>query len=152
MNGILSQLDEINTIAPNCVIGNTSEDIREPQNEFEHANVENKKSFLSNEDSKEVLGFVKQETSSENIENEIEETVRKKYKTVIKEIIDFIQKHWEEMYWTPGKELMVDGKIIRNTNVINLVTHLVRDRKIKPFGLESVNEFLKRKKLSVDLC
>ncbi|GFS52163.1 hypothetical protein NPIL_424711 [Nephila pilipes] len=81
----------------------TSEDIRELQKKFEHSNVENKKSMLSNEDSKEVLGFLnqfKKGTSSEKIENEIEKTVPKKYKTVIKEIIDFIQKHREEMYWT----------------------------------------------------
>ncbi|GFS45149.1 uncharacterized protein TNIN_52411 [Trichonephila inaurata madagascariensis] len=121
-----------------------NEGMQEPQREFENSNAENLKSDIPNEDSKEALGFIKQETSAENIEQEIEKTAPKKYKTIIKEIILFIQKHREEIYWTPEKELIVDGKIIRNTNVVQLITHLVRDRKIKPFGFESFDEFLKR--------
>ncbi|GFS59624.1 uncharacterized protein TNCV_2581311 [Trichonephila clavipes] len=123
-----------------------NEDMQEPQMEFKNSNAEDLKSVILNEDSKEALGFIKQETSAENIEQEIEKSAPKKYKAIIKKIILFIQKHREEIYWTPDKELIVDGKIIRNTNVVHLITHLVRDRKIKPFGFESFDEFLKRKK------
>ncbi|GFQ78882.1 hypothetical protein TNCT_207791 [Trichonephila clavata] len=121
--------------------------MQEPQREFENSNVEDLKSFIPNDDSKEALGFIKQETSAENIEQGIEKTAPKKYKTIMKEIILFIQKHREEIYWTPEKELIVDGKIIRHTNVVHLITHLVlvRDRKIKPFEFESFDKFLKRK-------
>ncbi|GFS54131.1 uncharacterized protein TNCV_2526821 [Trichonephila clavipes] len=121
-----------------------NEDMQEPQMEFKNSNAEDLKSVILNEDSKEALGFIKQETSAENIEQEIEKSAPKKYKAIIKKIILFIQKHREEIYWTPDKELIVDGKIIRNTNVVHLITHLVRDRKIKPFGFESFDEFLKK--------
>ncbi|GFV88745.1 hypothetical protein TNCV_3354971 [Trichonephila clavipes] len=80
-----------------------NEDMHEPQKEFENSNAEDLKS--PNEDSKEVLGFIKQETSAENIEQEMEKTTPKKYKTIIKEIFLFIQKHREEIYRTPEKEL-----------------------------------------------
>ncbi|GFQ68384.1 uncharacterized protein TNCT_147541 [Trichonephila clavata] len=121
--------------------------MQEPQREFENSKAEDLKSVIPNDDSKEVLGFIKQEISAENIEQEIEETAPKKYKTIMKEIILFIQKHREEIYWIPEKELIVDGKIIRNTNVVHLITHLVRNRKVKPFGFESFAKFLKRKNL-----
>ncbi|GFY77966.1 uncharacterized protein TNIN_243011 [Trichonephila inaurata madagascariensis] len=109
-----------------------NKDMQEPPREFENSNAEDLMKS-PNEDSKGVLGFIKQETSAENIEQEIEKTTPKTYKTIIKEIILFIQKHREEIYWTPEKELIRDGKIIRNTNVVHLITHLVRDRKIKPY-------------------
>ncbi|GFT60712.1 uncharacterized protein TNCV_3584281 [Trichonephila clavipes] len=117
-----------------------NEDMQEPQMEFKNSNAEDLKSVILNEDSKEALGFIKQETSAENIEQEIEKSAPKKYKAIIKKIILFIQKHREEIYWTPDKELIVDGKIIRNTNVVHLITHLVRDRKkIKPFRKVHIN-------------
>ncbi|GFT24438.1 uncharacterized protein TNCV_3252661 [Trichonephila clavipes] len=102
-----------------------NEDMQEPQKEFENSYAEDLKSVIPNEDSKEALGFIKQETSAENIEQKIEKSAPKKYKTIIKKIILFIQKHREEIYWTPDKELIVDGKIIRNTNVVHLITHLL---------------------------
>ncbi|GFT39778.1 uncharacterized protein TNCV_4869441 [Trichonephila clavipes] len=100
-----------------------NEDMQEPQKEFENSNAEDLKSVIPNEDFKEALGFIKQETSAENIEQEIEKSAPKKYKTIIKKIILFIQKHREEIYWTPDKKLTVDGKIIRNTNVVHWITH-----------------------------
>ncbi|GFQ74575.1 uncharacterized protein TNCT_663261 [Trichonephila clavata] len=93
----------------------------------------------------------KEETSAETIEDEIRSLAPVKYKNIAKEILNFIQQNQGEIYWTPDKELIEDGKIIRNTNVVNLITHLLRDRKTKPFGFESFNEVLK-KKLSNGFC
>ncbi|GFT81374.1 uncharacterized protein NPIL_234081 [Nephila pilipes] len=39
--------------------------MQEPQKEFENSNAEDLKSVIPNDDSKEVLGFIKQETSAE---------------------------------------------------------------------------------------
>ncbi|GFY77354.1 hypothetical protein TNIN_5281 [Trichonephila inaurata madagascariensis] len=49
-----------------------NEGMQEPQREFENSNAEDLKSDIPNEDSKEALGFIKQDTSAENIEQEIE--------------------------------------------------------------------------------
>ncbi|GFW51080.1 uncharacterized protein TNCV_3593621 [Trichonephila clavipes] len=64
-----------------------NEDMQEPQMEFKNSNAEDLKSVILNEDSKEALGFIKQETSAENIEQEIEKSAPKKYKAIIKKII-----------------------------------------------------------------
>ncbi|GFU67334.1 hypothetical protein TNCV_2372261 [Trichonephila clavipes] len=61
--------------------------MQEPQMEFKNSNAEDLKSVILNEDSKEALGFIKQETSAENIEQEIEKSAPKKYKAIIKKII-----------------------------------------------------------------
>ncbi|GFQ92279.1 hypothetical protein TNCT_333881, partial [Trichonephila clavata] len=57
--------------------------MQEPQREFENSNAEDLKSVIPNDDSKEALGFIKQETNAENIEQEIEKTAPKKYKTIM---------------------------------------------------------------------
>ncbi|GFT38280.1 uncharacterized protein NPIL_531701 [Nephila pilipes] len=87
----------------------------------------------------------KDEANAEGIEEEIGNIAPGKYKNIPKKILNFIQQNHGEIYWTPDKELIVDGKIIRNTNIINLITHLVRDRKKKPLGFDFFNEVLKRK-------
>ncbi|GFU30191.1 tyrosine kinase receptor Cad96Ca, partial [Nephila pilipes] len=63
--------------------------------------------------------------NAEGIEEEIGNIAPGKYKNIPKKILNFIQQNHGEIYWTPDKELIVDGKIIRNTNIINLITHLV---------------------------
>ncbi|GFW68244.1 hypothetical protein TNCV_1881241 [Trichonephila clavipes] len=63
-----------------------NEDMQKPQKEFENSNADDLKSVIPNEDS-EVLRFIKQETSAENIEHEIEKTAPKNHKTIIKGII-----------------------------------------------------------------
>ncbi|GFS43080.1 uncharacterized protein NPIL_272511, partial [Nephila pilipes] len=62
--------------------------------------------------------------NADGIEEEIGNIVPGKYKNIPKKILNFIQQNHGEIYWTPDKELIVDGKIIRNTNIINLITHL----------------------------
>ncbi|GFW54718.1 uncharacterized protein TNCV_2653581 [Trichonephila clavipes] len=95
----------------------------------------------------------KDEANADRIEEEIGNIAPGKYKNIPKKILNFIQQNHGEIYRTPDKELMVNGKIIRNTStsIINLITHLVRDRKKTPLGFEFFNEVLKRKKLSIIL-
>ncbi|GFU12566.1 hypothetical protein NPIL_455261 [Nephila pilipes] len=106
------------------------------------------KSVDRNEDKRNVITSIssnepvetrlKEETSNDIIKEEIENTAPVIHKSITKKIINVIQHimNHEEIYWTPDKELIVNGKIIRNTNIMNLITHLVRNRKIKPFGFE----------------
>ncbi|GFX85349.1 uncharacterized protein TNCV_732421 [Trichonephila clavipes] len=108
--------------------------------------VEDKINTLTSLSPKEhVITRPKEETSVDTIEEEIGSIAPVKCKNIPKKILNFIQQNQGEIYWTPDKELIVDGKIIRNTNIINLITHLVRDRKKKPFGFEFFNQVLKRK-------
>ncbi|GFW25100.1 hypothetical protein TNCV_3156031 [Trichonephila clavipes] len=67
----------------------------------------------------------KEETSADTIEEEIGNIAPMKCKNIPKKILNFIPQNQGEIYWTPDKELIVDGKIIRNTNIINLITHLL---------------------------
>ncbi|GFT12777.1 uncharacterized protein NPIL_307111 [Nephila pilipes] len=71
-----------------------------------------------------VVTRPKDEANAEGIEEEIGNIAPGKYKNIPKKILNFIQQNHGEIYWTPDKELIVDGKIIRNTNIINLITHL----------------------------
>ncbi|GFU57455.1 uncharacterized protein TNCV_3897521 [Trichonephila clavipes] len=104
--------------------------------------VEDKINTLTSLSPKEhVITRPKEETSVDTIEEEIGSIAPVKCKNIPKKILNFIQQNQGEIYWTPDKELIVDGKIIRNTNIINLITHLVRDRKKKPFGFEFLTKF-----------
>ncbi|GFQ73479.1 uncharacterized protein TNCT_666281 [Trichonephila clavata] len=94
--------------------------------------VENKTNTITSISPKEhVETRPKDEANADRIEEEIRNTAPEKYKNIPKKILNFIQQNHGEVYWTPDKELIGDGKIIRNTNVTNLITHLVRDRKKK---------------------
>ncbi|GFT02211.1 uncharacterized protein NPIL_631161 [Nephila pilipes] len=115
------------------------------QNQFVDRNEDKRNTIASLPSNEPVETHPKEETSTDTIEKEIENTASVKHKSITKKIINFTQQNHEEIYWTPDKELTVDGKIIHNTDIINLIIHLVRDRKIKPFGFESFNELLKRK-------
>ncbi|GFV43132.1 uncharacterized protein TNCV_2420351 [Trichonephila clavipes] len=77
----------------------------------------------------------KEETSADTIEEEIGSIASVKCKNIPKKILNFIQQNQGEIYWTPDKELIVDGKIIRNTNITNLITHLVRDKEKNSFWI-----------------
>ncbi|GFS79418.1 uncharacterized protein TNCV_3006301 [Trichonephila clavipes] len=89
----------------------------------------------------------KDEANADRIKDETGNIAPRKYKNVTKKILNFIQQNHGEIHWTSDKELIVDGKIIRNTNIINLITHLVRDRKKNSLGFEFFNEVLKRKNI-----
>ncbi|GBN67378.1 hypothetical protein AVEN_149571-1 [Araneus ventricosus] len=107
--------------------------------------VENKEKDISIEDSKPISqDRVKQE--SENIEGEIERAAPKKFKHLTSKIINFFQENEKEIFWSPQKELVIDGKIIANTDIVDLIMYLIRDRKVKPHGHELFYAILKRKK------
>lgn len=80
-------------------------------------------------------------TSSETVEKKvdpIEEAILKSVPiettAITKNIIDFIRQHQSNVFWTPDKELVVQGKVIHNTNIVDLITHLIRNRKTYPKG------------------
>ncbi|GFW21810.1 hypothetical protein TNCV_1235351 [Trichonephila clavipes] len=94
------------------------------QNQFTDT-VEDKINTLTSLSPKEhVTTRPKKETSVDTIEEEIGSIALVKCKNIPNKILNFIQKNQGEIYWTPDKELIVDGKIIRNTNIINLIIHL----------------------------
>ncbi|GFT12715.1 hypothetical protein NPIL_598461 [Nephila pilipes] len=54
-----------------------------------------------------------EEVNIDIIEEEIENTAPVKHTSITSKIINFIQQNHAEIYWTPDKELRMDGKIIR---------------------------------------
>ncbi|KAF8795495.1 hypothetical protein HNY73_003339 [Argiope bruennichi] len=106
---------------------------------------ENEGKDIPNEDSKFILANqMKEETGT--IEEEIERSAPKKFKHLTPKLINFFRENEKEIFWSPQKELVINGKIIRNTNVVDLIIHLIRDRKEKPYGHELFYDTLKRKK------
>ncbi|GFS94574.1 uncharacterized protein TNCV_2015641 [Trichonephila clavipes] len=104
--------------------------------------VEDKINILTSLSPKEhVITRLKEETSAATIEEEIGSIAPVKCKNIPKKILNFIQQNQGEIYWTPDKELIVDGKIIRNTNIINLITHIARDRKKNLLELNFLMKF-----------
>lgn len=86
-------------------------------------------------------------TQRDDIEQEIVESVPSKSRRTVKEIIEIMREPGSSVFWTPDKELVVDGKILRRTNIVDLINHLVRDRKIKPVGYENFHEALMKSNL-----
>lgn len=78
----------------------------------------------------------------DDIEQEIVKSVPSKSRRTVKEIIEIMREPGSSVFWTPDKELVVNGKILRRTNIVDLINHLVRDRKIKPVGYENFHEAL----------
>lgn len=81
-----------------------------------------------------------------SVEEEIIASAPQKFKSPIKEILNCLQQSDSPFTWSPDKELVVNGKVIRNTNIADLVNYLVRDRKTKPKGHELFLEALKGNK------
>lgn len=84
---------------------------------------------------------------SDDIEQEIVESVPQKSRKTVKEIIEKMREPGSSVFWTPDKELVVNGKILRRTNIVDLINHLVRDRKIKPVGYKNFHEALMKSNL-----
>lgn len=95
----------------------------------------------------EIIKLVKEEKVP-SVEEEIITSAPQKFKSVIKGILNCLQQSDSPLTWSPNKELVVNGKVIRNTNIADLVNYLVRDRKTKPKGHELFLEALKRNKFS----
>lgn len=86
--------------------------------------------------------IVKEEDEFKTIENEIVEAAPLKWRSTARNIINFIQNHEDVITWTPSKEMVINGKVVANTNMVNLISHLLRDRKQKPVGYEKFNDAL----------
>lgn len=85
---------------------------------------------------------------SDNIVEEIIHSAPSRSKAVAKGILDFMSKPGSSVVWTPDKELVINGKIIHNTNIVDLVNHLIRNKKIKPQGLDKFYSALMSNNLS----
>ena len=84
---------------------------------------------------------------SDDVEQEMVKSVPSKFQRTVKEIIDFMRQPNSSVFWTPDKELVLNGKVLKNTNIVALATHFVRDRKRKPQGFEKFYETLMKNKV-----
>ncbi|GFT00451.1 hypothetical protein NPIL_588681 [Nephila pilipes] len=58
-------------------------------------------------------------------------------------IMNFIQQNSNSLSWTNDKELTIKKTILPNTNIVDLVTFLLKDRKTESNGLQSFVDALK---------
>lgn len=113
--------------------------LSDKRNEFTEKPPENHReseSFESDKVKTEVTNSPPSEVSpqSDDIVKQIIHSAPPRFKATAKGIIDFIQQPNSSLLWSPDKELVVKGKVIRNTNILDLINYLIRDRKIKPHG------------------
>ena len=116
--------------------------------------LQNDKEMQSDKNLKEDMKIEFRETSeetikveSDDVEQEMVKSVPSKFQRTVKEIIDFMRQPKLSVFWTPDKELVLNGKVLKNTNIVALTTHFVRDRKRKPPGFEKFYETLMKNKL-----
>lgn len=86
------------------------------------------------------LSDTSKRSKSDDVEREIIRSVPVKFKAAAENLISFMSK--SSVFWTPDKELVVNGKVSRNTNIVDLINHLIRDRKVKPPGHKILYEAL----------
>ncbi|GFQ65100.1 uncharacterized protein TNCT_247671 [Trichonephila clavata] len=78
-----------------------------------------------------------------NIENEILNQIPLKRKYQAQKIMELLQQNSTSLSWTNEKELMIKNKILPNTNIVDLVAFLLKDRKTEPNGLWKFIDILK---------
>ncbi|GFQ94327.1 uncharacterized protein TNCT_221441 [Trichonephila clavata] len=78
-----------------------------------------------------------------NIENEILNQIPLKRKYQAQKIMELLQQNSTSFSWTNEKELMIKNKILPNTNIVDLVAFLLKDRKTEPNGLWKFIDILK---------
>lgn len=81
---------------------------------------------------KNVEDEVNYENIMKNIEKEITDAAPKQYKAEAAKIINFIKKNKNIIAWSPRKEIIIKGKLISDTNIVNLINYLLRNRKTTP--------------------
>lgn len=69
-------------------------------------------------------------------------------KTALK-ILDFLKQN--QIVWTENNELLVEDKVIPQTNIVELINFLVRRRKRRPVGFEQFQSLLKTKQFPQEL-
>ncbi|GFU95302.1 uncharacterized protein TNCV_4309011 [Trichonephila clavipes] len=78
-----------------------------------------------------------------NIENEILNQMPLKRRYQAEKIMELFQQNSASLSWTNEKELMIKNKILPNTNIVDLVAFLLKDRKTEPNGLRNFIDILK---------
>ncbi|GFS54244.1 hypothetical protein TNCV_2527621 [Trichonephila clavipes] len=78
-----------------------------------------------------------------NIENEILNQMPLKRRYQAEKIMELLQQNSASLSWTKEKELMIKNKILPNTNIVDLVAFLLKDRKTEPNGLRNFIDILK---------
>ncbi|GFS51397.1 uncharacterized protein TNIN_279561 [Trichonephila inaurata madagascariensis] len=78
-----------------------------------------------------------------NIENEILNQTPLKRKYQDEKIMELLQQNSASLSWTNEKELMIKNKILLNTNIVDLVAFLLKDRKTEPNGLRNFIDILR---------
>ncbi|GBN55849.1 hypothetical protein AVEN_260643-1 [Araneus ventricosus] len=66
-----------------------------------------------------------------------------RYLTTVKNIVDFLKDNHSILTWTPEGEIVYKGQRIPRTNIVNLVTDLLRNRKKSPSGFKEFHSVLK---------
>ncbi|GBO00875.1 hypothetical protein AVEN_226935-1 [Araneus ventricosus] len=66
-----------------------------------------------------------------------------RYLNTVKSIMDYLKDHHSILSWTPEGEIVYKGQRIPRTNIVNLVTDLLRNRKKSPSGFKEFQAALK---------
>ncbi|GBN27018.1 hypothetical protein AVEN_38541-1 [Araneus ventricosus] len=70
-----------------------------------------------------------------------------RYLNTVKNILDFLKDNHSILSWTPEGEIVYKGQRIHRTNIVNLVTDLLRNRKKSPSGFKEFQAALKEMKI-----
>ncbi|GBO16379.1 hypothetical protein AVEN_179808-1 [Araneus ventricosus] len=70
-----------------------------------------------------------------------------RYLNTVKNILDFLKDNHSILSWTPEGEIVYKGQRIHRTNIVNLVTDLLRNRKKSPSGFQEFQAALKEMKI-----
>ncbi|KAF8789253.1 hypothetical protein HNY73_007202 [Argiope bruennichi] len=101
----------------------------------------------SQHEEKELLENQEPETISEIKEDAITTRILQsapvKYVNTAKNILDFLKANHSTLSWTPEGEVVYKGQRIPRTNIVSLVTDLLRNRKKSPPGFEEFHTALK---------
>ncbi|GFT45311.1 uncharacterized protein NPIL_24701 [Nephila pilipes] len=78
-----------------------------------------------------------------SIESDVLDNTPVRKKKQAQKIMNFIQQNSNSLSRTNNKELTIKETILPNTNIVDLVTFLLKDRKTEPNGLQSFVDALK---------
>ncbi|GBO01481.1 hypothetical protein AVEN_218219-1 [Araneus ventricosus] len=70
-----------------------------------------------------------------------------RYLNTVKNILDFLKDNHSILSWTPEGEIVYKGQRIPRTNIVSLVTDLLRNRKKSPSGFKEFQAALKEMKI-----
>ncbi|GBL96915.1 hypothetical protein AVEN_228538-1 [Araneus ventricosus] len=88
------------------------------------------------------------ETVSEDvITTKILKSAPVRYLNTVKNILDFLKDNHSILSWTPEGEIVYKGQRIPRTNIVSLVTDLLRNRKKSPSGFKEFQAALKEMKI-----